>query len=107
VRHFFSQAHFSENWGLLSLSPVIGGNIFSLVFGRNLDAHSRAVPTAPISQSTSQCMQGVQCYMTSLYMTVWACFLASVLAAWAGWRDRKNHIIMKTNVPEVVWDQDN
>ena len=26
---WFGLGHFSENWGLVSLSPMIGGNIFS------------------------------------------------------------------------------
>ena len=32
-------AHFSENWGLVVLS-VIGGNVFSVAFGKNVDKHT-------------------------------------------------------------------
>ena len=39
-------AHFSENWGFVSLSPMLGGNVFSIAFGRNLDAHSDDGPAA-------------------------------------------------------------
>ena len=49
-------AHFSENWGFVSLSPMLGGNVFSIAFGRNLDAHSDDGPaanrTAPLSPSS-------------------------------------------------------
>lgn len=37
---WFGMPHFSENWGFLSLSPLLGGNLFSIAFGRNLDAHA-------------------------------------------------------------------
>ncbi|KAL1939679.1 hypothetical protein VTO73DRAFT_9712 [Trametes versicolor] len=40
VIEWFGLAHFSENWGFVSLSPMLGGNIFSIAFGRNLDSHS-------------------------------------------------------------------
>jgi len=105
---WFGLSHFSENWGLLSLSPVIGGNLFSLAFGRNLDAHTSSAPASSSPSATSQCVQGVECYIASLYLTIGACLLASVLAVWAGLRDKRKHDIVSTiNVPEaVVWDQD-
>lgn len=104
---WFGLPHFSENWGLLSLSPLIGGNLFSLVFGWNLDANSHAGVAVSPSPSSSQCTQGVQCYTSSLYMTAGACLLASVLGVWAGWRDRRKQLMHSSpNIPEVVWDQD-
>ncbi|KAJ8522776.1 hypothetical protein ONZ45_g655 [Pleurotus djamor] len=36
---YFGLAHFSEASGYIGLSPLILGNIFSIMFGRNLDAH--------------------------------------------------------------------
>ncbi|KAI0333452.1 MFS general substrate transporter [Cubamyces sp. BRFM 1775] len=39
VIEWFGLPHFSENWGFVSLSPMLGGNIFSIAFGRNVDAH--------------------------------------------------------------------
>ena len=46
-------AHFSENWGFVSLSPMLGGNVFSIAFGRNLDAHSDDGPTTTAASLTS------------------------------------------------------
>ncbi|KZV83279.1 MFS general substrate transporter [Exidia glandulosa HHB12029] len=40
IIEWFGLGHFSQNWGFTSLSPFVGGNIFSLAFGRNLDAHA-------------------------------------------------------------------
>lgn len=100
---WFGIAHFSENWGLVSLAPLLGGNLLSLAFGRNLDSH---IPAPSDSQSTAQCLIGVECYVASLHLTVGACIVALVLAVWAGLRDRRKLVIVsKVKVPEeVVWD---
>jgi hypothetical protein len=39
---FFLTAHFAENWGYIAMAPLLAGNLFSLMFGRNLDAHESA-----------------------------------------------------------------
>ena len=88
-------AHFSENWGYLSLSPIGAGNLFSLIFGRNLDAH-RSSPThdallnpSPVHvYSAPQCLLGLNCYLDTIYITMLATFLAILLSIWAGYRDR-------------------
>lgn len=90
---FFS-AHFSENWGYLSLSPMAGGNLFSIIFGRNLDKHDVTntnnqlpiVKAAPFA--APQCLLGLECYVDTLYLTAGATFLAMLLSIWAGYRDR-------------------
>lgn len=115
-------AHFSENWGFLSLSPMLGGNIFSIAFGRNLDAHSVTVtdtaPPATLNSSLSsrnvgpselQCLDGRNCYVASLYMTTAACCLALALSLWAGWKDQQKHtaIVHKAMAPTVgLWNDD-
>ena len=76
-------AHFSENWGLVSLSPLVMGNIFSMVFGRIFDAHSSH------SEHGTRCSEGARCYSASLYMTAVACICAFALAVVAGKRDQK------------------
>jgi hypothetical protein len=106
-------AHFSENWGYLTMSPAVGGNVFSLAFGRNFDAH---LPTPPPETQTApsthpQCLDGRLCYSSSLHMTIIACFVALLLALWAGYRDRRK---MRAHADEtrkdwrtrvaVVWD---
>ena len=81
-------AHFSENWGLVALSPMIGGNIFSVAFGKNIDKHvsdeSDLPPTTPNTTIHAQCMDGAECYIWSLKLTTWACVFAFGLAVWAG-----------------------
>jgi hypothetical protein len=77
------------------MSPVIGGNLFSLAFGRNLDAHEAKPSTAfrfrdGLPNDTDrlhQCLEGRQCYVDSVKMTAAACVLALGLSVFAGWRD--------------------
>lgn len=116
-------AHFSENWGFVSLAPMIGGNIFSIAFGRNLDAHAPSEPEDPsissaftfsslgiragTSDSSHQCLQGKECYIESLLMTTTACSIALVLALYAAWRDYKDvrrYSRGRTPAVELVWE---
>jgi hypothetical protein len=94
-------AHFSENWGIISVFPVVGGNLFSLAFGRNLDAHDPAteisppISGVPPSISARQCLAGRECYVQSLYLNLLACTIALALSVWAGqrdWSDRKRRL---------------
>jgi hypothetical protein len=88
-----STAHFSENWGFSSLFPLIAANVFSVAFGRNLDAHTPAKESSampglpPPSSSSEQCLEGRKCYVDTLYMTIGACTIALMISIWAGWRD--------------------
>ena len=90
----YLSAHFSENWGYLSLSPIVAGNLFSLIFGRNIDARSSPangaiLNTPPIDvYSAPQCLLGLNCYRESIYLTMFATFSAILLSIWAGYRDK-------------------
>ncbi|OSX60721.1 hypothetical protein POSPLADRAFT_1148283 [Postia placenta MAD-698-R-SB12] len=99
VIEWFGLPHFSENWGFVSLSPMIGSNIFSIAFGRNLDAH--APPSSP-------CLEGRTCYADSLKLTIAACCVALGLAVYSGWRDRRRQMRIALKgaeiAPEVVWE---
>jgi len=102
IIEWFGLAHLSENWGYASFSPVLGGNLFSLMFGRYLDAHA---PTQDPSSSLAtrawslislvsrelpsehQCFDGKTCYLGSLQVTLVACIVSLGLSWWAGVRD--------------------
>jgi len=104
---WFGLPHFSTNWGWVGIAPVIGGNVFSIAFGRNLDEHaSPDLPTSsnPVARAISDlghilgrraggnaerlCFDGSSCYAASLKMTIVASIIAAALSAWATWRDR-------------------
>ena len=72
----------------------MAGNLFSLVFGRNLDARSSPVQDAlldsprPINvYSAPQCLLGLRCYRDTIYVTMLTTFIAILLSIWAGYRD--------------------
>ena len=94
-------AHFSENMGFVGFSPVLGGNLFSLMFGYYLDAHvpesgtNSLIGTRPLSlinlethklPSGHQCFDGKACYLGSLQLTLVACMFSLGLSWWAGVR---------------------
>ncbi|KAJ7916308.1 major facilitator superfamily domain-containing protein [Mycena leptocephala] len=89
---FFGLSHFSENWGYLSLSPMVGGNLFSIAFGRNLDAHepgestAAAAARAAVRVAAHQCLEGRSCYRAR------------------GWRERQKIIAASAARPRVVWE---
>ncbi|KAG1838706.1 major facilitator superfamily domain-containing protein [Suillus subalutaceus] len=111
VIDWFGLSHLSENWGFISLSPLVGGNLFSLMFGRNLDSHASNDDTethSPLSlirrgglPSEHQCFDGRDCYVSSLYVTATACLIALGLSVWAGIRDQRKTVEAKR---EVIWD---
>ncbi|KAG2365268.1 major facilitator superfamily domain-containing protein [Suillus spraguei] len=113
VIDWFGLSHLSENWGFVSLSPLVGGNIFSLMFGHNLDSHNSNNDTGTHSSlsltrrgglpSDHQCFDGRNCYVSSLYVTATACLIALGLSVWAGIRDQRKTEEAKR---EVIWDAD-
>ncbi|KAI6119231.1 major facilitator superfamily domain-containing protein [Pisolithus thermaeus] len=110
VIDWFGLAHLSENWGYVTLAPLVGGNIFSIMFGRNLDAHT------PHEEDTSRnatrfvggeisseerCLIGRECYVSSLRVTLVACMVALALSTWAATRDeRRRRAVRKERTDE-------
>ena len=102
IIEWFGLARFSRNWGMVAISPAIGGNIFSLAFGMNLDQHASlpasgvesimhrdSVPRGGLPDSTDHlCFDGLECYQSSLEMTILATVAAALLSTFAFWRDR-------------------
>ncbi|KAH7916644.1 major facilitator superfamily domain-containing protein [Hygrophoropsis aurantiaca] len=114
VIDWFGLAHLSENWGYVSFSPMVGGNLFSLMFGRNLDAHapddsgeqSHGLIQTRELPSTHQCFDGRDCYVSSLTITAVACMVALGLSFYAGWRDQQKTLAVTNRTNEAVWEED-
>jgi len=83
VLEWFGMAHVSENRGLVNLSLLLMGNVFSMMFGWIFDSHSTH------DEHGMRCLEGARCYSASLYMTTLACICALILAVVAVERDRK------------------
>ncbi|PWZ02829.1 MFS general substrate transporter [Testicularia cyperi] len=106
VFEWFGMAHFSQNYGFVSLSPVVAGNIFNLLFGRIYDSHvpkdgtNNEINTILSLVSSFQkghghkgdggnndapshnhlCMQGEECYRQVFVITSAGCAVAIVLS---------------------------
>ncbi|PPR04909.1 hypothetical protein CVT24_007153 [Panaeolus cyanescens] len=104
---WFGMPHFSENWGYLSMSPMVAGNLFSVVFGRNLDAHDSTKVTQPSGNvmAAPQCTVGLNCYVDSIYLTLAATFLSILLSVWAGYRDKRKIENSRQRRRELSWDE--
>ena len=74
------------------MSLLAGGNLFSLAFGRNLDAHSKHPLSSPTSEPV-QCTEGLSCYVDGIYLTLGATFLSILLCVWAGYREKQKNLI--------------
>ena len=85
-------AHFSENWGYICISPLFSANLLSFLFGQTLDAHGNKslkdlLPSAFHVYGPPRCLQGRDCYVDAIYLTIGATFLSLLLSLWAGYRD--------------------
>ncbi|KAF8812664.1 MFS general substrate transporter [Phlegmacium glaucopus] len=90
---WFGLPHFSENMGYVCISPVFSANLLAFLFGRILDAH-RDKTVQDLSLSAFQayggpprCLQGRDCYIHAIYLTIGATFLSLLISLWAGYRD--------------------
>ncbi|KAI0158924.1 major facilitator superfamily domain-containing protein [Pestalotiopsis sp. NC0098] len=60
----------SQNWGYMTLSPVISSNVFNLFYGWVFDAHSIVEP-----DGSRDCTEGLSCYRAAYLVTICACAL--------------------------------
>lgn len=95
VAHTFGISGISQNWGAMTLSPVISGNIFNLIYGAIYDQHSVVVGDGPGSDNGHHnahrdCREGLGCYRDAFWMTFCA-GLAGIVVCWVClWREKKN-----------------
>lgn len=67
----------SQNWGLMTMSPVISSNVFNLFYGMIFDQHSVVGPDGERS-----CVEGINCYRAAYLVTVAACVVGFALTLW-------------------------
>lgn len=70
----------STNWGFMTLSPVISGNIFNLFYGMVYDSHSIVKDSGE-----RECTEGLTCYRSAYLVTVVACLLGLIVSLWSIW----------------------
>ncbi|KAI1775212.1 MFS general substrate transporter [Hypoxylon cercidicola] len=74
----------SQNWGFMTLSPVISSNIFNLFYGAVYDAHS-----VVDKDGVSSCADGLECYRAAYVVTLAACGLGLVVTLWVIWHQSR------------------
>ena len=103
VAEHFGIHGLSQNWGAMTVAPVISGNVFNLLYGNYLleifitrllilaaigsiyDRHSFVNP-----DGERQCLEGLKCYSTAYWVT----FGASVAGvAFSLWSIRHEHVV--------------
>lgn len=74
----------SQNWGFMTLSPVISSNIFNLFYGLALDAHSIIE-----KDGKRRCEDGIECYRSAYIVTLAACGLGLCVTLWVIWHQAR------------------
>jgi MFS family permease len=64
----------SQNWGFMTLSPVISGAVFNQFYGMVFDAHTIVGPNGERS-----CPEGLNCYWDAYLVTLCACVLGLIV----------------------------
>lgn len=85
VAHTFGVHGLSQNWGTMTLAPVISGNIFNLIYGRIYDSHS------VVDEKTGDrmCLQGRDCYVGAFWMTLVSSIGALALSLYTIWYEKR------------------
>jgi len=78
VAEAFGVHGLSTNWGCMTLSPVLSGNVFNLFYGIIYDRHSIVLPGGE-----RECTEGLACYRSAYLVTVAACVLGLLISLWS------------------------
>ncbi|KAH9887817.1 MFS general substrate transporter [Xylariomycetidae sp. FL2044] len=77
----------SQNWGFMTLSPVLSNACFNIVYGRVFDAHSIVEP-----DGTRSCEDGLECYRAAYLVTLCACAVGSCVTLWVIWHQWRTRL---------------
>ncbi|KIV83376.1 hypothetical protein PV11_05407 [Exophiala sideris] len=86
VAHCFGVHGLSQNWGTMTLAPVVSGNIFNILYGKIYDAHS-----IKNEDGDMECLQGRKCYSTAYWVTFGAAILGVGCCLWSIWHEYRIH----------------
>ncbi|KAF5659363.1 monocarboxylate permease [Fusarium heterosporum] len=78
VAETFGVRGMSQNWGFLTMAPVISSNIFNIFYGKIYDQHSIVGPGGERS-----CIDGLECYRSAYWVTLISCCAGTGLTLWA------------------------
>ncbi|KAK5044526.1 hypothetical protein LTR84_010737 [Exophiala bonariae] len=78
VAHCFGVHGLSQNWGTMTLAPVISGNIFNLLYGSIYDSHSEV----DSENGHMECLVGRTCYAQAYWVALGAAILGVGTCLW-------------------------
>jgi MFS family permease len=79
VAHWFGVHGLSQNWGTMTLAPVISGNIFNLLYGWIYDSHSEVND----EKGHMECLVGRKCYAQAYWVALGAAVIGVGTCLWA------------------------
>jgi MFS family permease len=68
----------SQNWGAMTVSPVISGNILNLFYGMIFDKHSIFK-----DGGERECTEGLSCYRSAYVLTAVASVVGLIVSLWS------------------------
>ena len=77
VAETFGSSGISQNWGFMTLSPILFGNIFNIFYGRVYDGHSRTDAYGGL-----ECLEGRLCYKDAYWLTFAVSVAAMFMILW-------------------------
>ncbi|KAL6235238.1 hypothetical protein BDW75DRAFT_251056 [Aspergillus navahoensis] len=80
--HTFGINGLSQNFGVMTMAPVLSGNIFNLFYGAVYDRHSIVD-----HNGDRDCLDGLSCYQSAYYMTFFSGVGGIAVCLWSIWRD--------------------
>ena len=78
VAEAFGVNGLSQNWGCMTLAPILFGNIFNLVYGHIYDRHSIILP-----DGQRDCKDGLYCYRNAYFVTLGASLVGVGISLWS------------------------
>lgn len=77
VAESFGIRGLSQNWGFMTMAPVISSNVFNLFYGHTYDSHTKTRP-----DGERVCEDGIDCYKAAYWMTFFSCGLGLIFSFW-------------------------
>ncbi|KND86880.1 putative membrane protein, partial [Tolypocladium ophioglossoides CBS 100239] len=77
VTEAFGIRGLSQNWGFMTLAPVVSSNVFNLLYGTIYDKHSIIEPGGERS-----CHEGLECYRAAYWVTFGAGCAGLIMTLW-------------------------
>ncbi|KAF5867000.1 hypothetical protein ETB97_006845 [Aspergillus alliaceus] len=93
VAHTFGIGGLSQNWGVMTLAPVLSGNVFNLLYGSIYDQHSIVGP-----EGDRDCPDGLGCYRTAYYTTFFSGVAGVIVCLWSILREKQVHGAIRKKV---------